>query len=124
MARLKPRLPGLPDLPGIPDLGDLWDNVQDLVDQAVGAVFGGIVRYIWTPLRPFFGPVADTLRSAMVLAASTADLLAKVSDRLMHFFTHAPAIVAGWVIRGFLDWIDQVVDLAEDYVDGHWEDPI
>ena len=115
---------GIPKLPGIPGLGDLWDQVQDLVNQSIGAVFGGLVRYIWAPLRPFLQPVADTLRGAISLATATAGLLTYVSFRLLHFFTNAPAIVAGWLIRGFLDWIDDVVDLVEDYVDSHWEDPI
>jgi len=115
---------GIPKLPGIPGLGDLWDQVQDLVNQAIGAAFSGIVRYIWTPLRPFFKPVADTLFGAIALATSTAGLLQVVSFRLLDFFIHAPVYVAAWVIRGFLDWIDDVVDLVEDYVDSHWEDPI
>ncbi len=124
MAKLKPKFPDLPDLPGIPDLGDLWGQVQDLVDQSIGAVFSGAVDYIWGPLRPYLQDVFAATVKAGRLAAAAGKLARTMSGRLIHFFEHGAEFVAAWLVHGFLHWIDAIVDLVEDYVDKHWEDPV
>ena len=124
MSRFKPRFPDLPDIPGIPDLGDLWDKVQDLVDQSVGAVFDGAVSYIWAPIRPYLQDVFGAAVKASRVAVAAGKLARTMSGRLVNFFEHGAAFVAAWLVLGFLQWIDDIVDLVEDYVDSHWEDPV
>ncbi len=114
----------IPDIPGLPDIGDLWDRVQSLVDQAAGNIFNGLVSYIWQPIRPYLDDVFKVAVEATNLAASAGGLSSLITGRLVHFFRNGPEIVGGWILRSFLQWIDAMVDLVEDYIDSHWDDAI
>ena len=122
MLRSGPTLPGIPGIPGLPDFGDLWDRVQDLVGQAVGAVFNGVVDYIWDPVRPYLEAVHNVAGAAASAAAGAGRAAAAAAGRLFDFFEHGTDYVALWLVHGFLKWVDAIVDLVEDYIDSHWDD--
>lgn len=105
----------------VPGLGNIWTRVQDAVKQGTSAAFNGAVDYIWKPLVKYLSLSYRIATNTVDAIGEILDAVNAIGEWLDEFSRNGPSIIAGWLLKGFLIWIEPLGDLLEDLIVKDWD---
>lgn len=96
------------DLPGI---GDITNAVKSFVND-----------YILKPLLGWLADLYDMIWEGFWSGLTALSHMPRFIAKVASLFIHGDVYVASWLLKGFLQWIEALGNLLEDFLVEHWDD--